>query len=320
MLEKFLQNFPPPKYIDVPYAGIVFSDNSIRMLVLEKDSKHPVFSSEIKLELGVIEMGKVKNEEALSKILSEKRSELHSPFVRFSIPDETSYIFTAKVPVVLGKDAKESVSFILEENVPLPLSDISFDFIAQGIEESQEGYFANVIVVAASTSVLLPYVSSIRKAGLEPIMCMSESQATAYSVIPKDSKDISVIIHVHKKSAGIYVANGNVVEFSTVVPISLDEPMADGIKSIKSELTRALEYSSNKLKTIKNKTGITKCYLCGEHEILKDLSIEVSQIEGLAPLLANVWSNIFSIDNYVPEIPFDSSLRMAGAVGLFWQN
>ncbi len=320
MLNKFLKNFPPPQYIDVPYTGIVFSDNSVRVLVLDKKNKHPVFFSEIPLEHGIIEMGKIKNQDALSKILSEKRAELKSPFVRFSIPDETSYVFTTKVPVVAGKDAKEAVSFILEENVPLPLSDISFDFVAQEIEKSQNGYLVKVAVIAASTSLIETYVSSLRKAGLEALLCINESQATAYSVVPKGRAAVYAIIHVHKESAGIYITSGQYIEFSGVVPVPPTESLQDRLNSIKSEVLKAVAYWSERSQGTKDESSIIHCYLCGEYEILESLLREIYEIPNIRPSLANVWLNAFSIEEFLPEIPFEESLRFASAVGLFLGN
>jgi len=317
MLNNFLKNFPPPEYLNVPYTGIVFSDNSIRVLTLNKKNKHPVFLSETTLEPGIIEMGKVKNEEVLSKILREKRANLKTPFIKFSIPDETSYVFTAKVPVVPGKDAKESIGFILEENVPLPLSDISFDFGVQKIKKTEAGYFVEVAIIATSTSLITAYVNSLQKADLEPLACINESQATVYSVVPKGKAVMSVIIHVHKQSAGIYIANNHLVEFSGIIPISLTDPIELSIKLIKAEFERAIDYWSTKMQKTDSKTDFLPCYLCGEYEIVKNLSEQIYQIPNVRPSVANVWLNAFSIDQFVPDISFEESLRFASAVGLF---
>lgn len=317
MLNKFLKNFPPPKYINVPYTGIVFSDNSIRMLALDKKNKHPVFFSEVPLEEGIIEMGKVKNEEALSKIFSEKKAGWESPFVRFSIPEETSYIFTAEIPVLPGKDARESVSFILEENVPLPLGDISFDFAVQKIDQNQNGYLAKVAVIAISTSVIAPYISSLRKAGLEPLLCVNESQATAYSVMPRGSHEVGIIVHIHKQSAGIYIVNSRLVEFSSVVSISPALSSEDLVELIKAEVLKAIDYWSAQRVKEEGEPNILHCRLCGEYENIMVLSKQICEIKDMNSSLANVWVNAFSIDDYIPEISFDDSLRFASAVGLF---
>ena len=70
---------------------------------------------------GTIEAGIVKKAEELAKVLLEIKAKLKSPFVKFAVPDEISYVFTSKVPVVKNKDAREAVSFVLEENVPVGL-------------------------------------------------------------------------------------------------------------------------------------------------------------------------------------------------------
>lgn len=318
MQKKFLEHFPPPKYLDPPYTAVVFSDNAIRMLVLDKKNNHPVFFSETPLPAGIIEMGKIKNEEALSNILVEKRVELKTPFVKFSIPDETSYIFTAKVPVTEG-NAKESVGFILEENVPLPLPDISFDFGVQKIDQVEAGFTADVAVIAVSTTLISSYVNCLEKAGLEPISCVNESEATAYAVVPRDSDMVSAIVHVHRESVGIYIVSNRFVEFSGITPLSPSDSIELRAESVKQEFLKAVEYWSGRVKKGESAVDFLPCYLCGEYEIMKRLS-EFLAGPNVRVSLANVWVNLFSLNEFIPPISFEESLRVASGVGLFLDN
>lgn len=317
MLDKFLKNFPPPKYLDAPYAGIAFSDSSIRILTLDKKNKHPIFFEETTLPLGIIEMGKIKNEEALIKILTDIRAGLKTPFVKFSMPDETSYVFTAKVPVTPSGDAKESVSFILEENVPLLLADTSFDFDIQKIDETSAGYFAQITVIASATSLVMPYVLALQKADFEPLACTSESEATVYAVMPKNPNVAGVAIHVHRQSVGLYIASGYRVEFSAVIPISVGDATEIKVQAIKAELLKAVNYWLGKRSAVSGSDQLLPCYLCGRSEMLNDILLQINQIPKMKALIADVWSNAFSLDEFVPEMPFETSLRFASAVGLF---
>lgn len=321
MIEKFLNSFPPPEYLDVPYSAIVFSNNSIRSLVLDKKTKHPIFFSEIFLEPGVIEMGKVKNEEVLVKLLSGLKDNFPSPFIKFSIPDEASYVFTVRLPALAGGSLQESVAFILEENVPLPLSDISFDFVPQKIEESIEAgekrYSARVAVVAASTSLISSYDTALMKAHLSPLCCINESQASAYSVVPKEVKTLSAIVHVHKESAGIYIAEGQLVEFSSTVLFTANSPLVERARLIKLEVEKAVDYWKSKGASSKRESNILPVFICGEHEVLEILEGELSQIENVKQSLGNVWANAFKIEDYIPTISFEDSLRFSSAIGLF---
>lgn len=308
--KSFLSKFPPPEFLDVSFSGLVFSDNKIKVLTLDKSNFHPVFSKEVDLEPGIIEEGLVKNEESLIKSLSSIRAMVKSPFVRVALPDQISYVFSAKVPVQPDKDARESVAFILEENVPLPLADISFDFIPLGLEEKEGTFSANVVVTAVSSAVESAYLKALEAAEFETLLCISESQSMARSVIPRmdrKSQENFALICVHNDSVGIYLTYKGVVKFSSILAISPEE----------SESFASLVITEFKKISDYWKEGNLKCILCGRHEICKKVLKAFEMTGGFSVSLANVWVNAFSLQNYIPEISFEDSLHFAGAVGLF---
>jgi Tfp pilus assembly PilM family ATPase len=312
----FLKIFPPPQYIEVPYTGVIFTDNSVRMIALDKKNRHPTFAVETALEPGQIKTGEIKNTDAIAQVLAEKRALVPSPFVKFCVPDQISYVFSAKVPIVEGRDATESISFILEENVPLPLADISFDFGIKKIDRTTEGLVAEVAVMATSASTLESYINVLRKADFEPILCITESQAVAQSIIPTSYDKAATIVHLHKQSIGLYIVYDGLVIFSSVLPIQKSESIKDKSELIKTELSRAIEYSSAKTSGIAKEQDLP-CYICGEYENAVDLSKELSSISHIVQQTPDAWVNVFSVDDYIPDISFEDSLRFAPAIGLF---
>ncbi|HEY4516012.1 MAG TPA: hypothetical protein VJH67_02380 [Candidatus Paceibacterota bacterium] len=312
--DKFLKSFPPPQYIDVPYSSIAFSDSHLRLLSLDR-LKHPAYHAEVKLESGIIDKGEVKDMEKLISLLVAQKSKLPSPFIKFSIPDDASYIFNSEVPASPGRDLRESVRFVLEENVPLPLGDVAFDFIPREVQKTADGYKARIVGIAASSSLIASYVESLRKAELEPIACMHESQATANAVIAKDFHQVAVIVHIHLQSVGIYIVKDRVVEFSSAVLVSMEDATL-ALKVIKSEVLKALEYWSSRLHLIAETDEALHCFVCGRHDIGKQLVFEIGEASGMTAELAQVWNNLFSLREYIPEISFEDSLKYPSAIGL----
>ena len=313
-LKKFLDIFPPPKFLDLPFTGLVFSDSNIRALSLNRSSLHPELFLEMPLSEGAIEAGIIKKEEEVVKVLQDLRPKLKGPFVKFAVPDEISYVFSASVPVFPGKDASESVSFILEENVPLPLSDISFDFTPIKIERAGQGFKVKVVVTAAASSIIETYIKALRKAQIEPIFCVNESQSIARSIVPKNSSGNSAIIYIHRNVVGIYMTEGEIVEFSSITQIPPNSSPDLFASFVISEFKKSLDYWKGKV--FKDKLKIN-CFLCGKHEECKLIIDRGSDISGISISFGNVWQNAFSLGNYIPEISFEDSLRFAGAVGLF---
>src|SRR3989344_965097 len=304
-----LNKFPPPKFLDVPFSGIVFSDTKIKTLVLDKKNHKLVSFSESEIPTGIIESGIVKNEQALTEVLTKEKSKLSSPFVRFVIPDEVSYTFSASVPVSAAKDISESVEFILEENVPLPLSDISFDFTPLGVVD----FSATVIVTAVSSSSLASYLGVLRSASLSPLSCTNESQSMARSVIPENNKGNYAIICIHTNSVGIYITSGNIVEFSSTLAISPDDSESFA-SMVTLEFKKVLDYWKDKNTSSRD---LIHCFICGRHEVAKKVEQEMQKNSTIKTSLANVWTNTFSLQEYIPDMSFEDSLRFGSAVGLF---
>ncbi len=317
---KFLDFFPPPDLLDVPYGALVFSDYHIKAMRLNRRSLHPDFSFEAELAPGVMESGVIKNEEEVVKILSSIPKSLGTSFVKMAVPDHISYVFTAKVPALPGKDLEESISFIMEENVPLPFADISFDFSVLGLEKGNEGMLASVAVTAVSKSIIDVYVRAIQKAGIEPIFCCSESQAMAKAVIPKEELGYFAMIYTHKDMVSVYITSGQNIIFSSFAQLPPSSSPELFASFVRAESIKAIDYCREKglfsKKDSKEEANV-KCILCGIYEISLVVGNLLSKEKNISVSIANVWTNAFSLEDYIPDISFDKSLLFGGAIGLF---
>lgn len=316
--KKLLHKFPVPEFLNPHFSSMVFSDTKLKVLVLDKRNNHPLFFKEADLPAGIIESGTIQDTGALVQAISEIKSELKSDFVKFAVPDQISYIFSSSVPVYPGKDASEAVSFILEENVPLPLSDISFDFTPVRVKQTENNPTAQMVVTAVSSTTIASYTACLKEAGFEPLLCINESQAIAASVIPRAQIGNSVIICVHSDNVGIYVTRGNLVEFSSILAISPNDSGSFAslvITEFKKVVSYWREKNPNREKSEEQDTELD-CYLCGRHDVCKPIINEMSKVPGVRASLANVWVNAFPLQDFIPDISFEDSLRFAGAVGL----
>lgn len=318
-----LNKFPAPEYLDVPFSALVFSDTKIKTLNLDKRTLKPISFSEVDIEPGIIQSGVIKNEDALVESLNKVKSSLNSEFVRFIFPDEASYVFTVNVPVVEGKDASESISFVLEENVPLPLDDITFDFEVVSVKENRDSegkreLNAKAVVIAMSFAVLESYLKVLDKVSLTPLLCVNESHSMARAVVPDEKDGASTVICVHANSVGIYITSGRLVEFSSTLAISPDD--SESFTSlVVAEFNKVLNYwKNNNPEEYKNNVkGQLKCFVCGLSPVCKSVEKAMKSNTEISVSLANVWTNAFSLENYIPDISFEDSLRLGSAIGLF---
>lgn len=303
--------FPIPKYLRPPHIGISFSDTSIRAVFFDVRAGLPSLKTcLVPLEKGSISGGKIANMQEVVAKLSVVRKNFDFPFVFFAIPDEVAYVFSAEVPVLSEGDMTESVAFIMEENVPLPLSDIIFDFSPLKIVASDSENKALTVVAAAERREAEKFLEAFEKAGFEPLGCIHESEAIARAVAPKKYVPSSAVVHAREDKVGIHLVKKGVVYFSTIRNITGGDYRTEFL----DEYERFLEYCS-KYDALSG--GVVKsAFVCGEFEYAKVAAAALIDSKICQNTkLSNVWTNVFDIDNRFPEIPYEKSLSFAGAIG-----
>src|SRR3990167_4113835 len=307
----FSKYFPPPQFLKPPHIGISFSDTSIKAISFTKNTVGPRFKSTIiSVEKGSIVLGSIVNMEEVVKRLSVIRKNFDSPFVFFTVPDEFSYVFLASVPTS-GGDITEAVAFVIEENVPLSLSEVAFDFVPIQIVQSEAEYSVSVVVTACVKKEIEKFIEAFYKAGFEPVGCVHKSQSITKTVIPKNFFGTFCVIHARENRIGIHLVKDKIVHFSTIRTVL----EGDYKKEFLDEYEKFLEYCSKY--NISEEMPKVSIFVCGDFEYGK------SAIESLLDYksstkdakLSNVWSNVLEIERDTPEISYEDSLALAGPIG-----
>ena len=311
MLTKY---FPPPKFLCPPHIGVSFSDDSIKAIFFDKSVAHPELKYlVVPLEKGAIVGGRIIDVEEVAKKLSSLKEVFDIPYIFFTLPDELAYIFQISIPFDKKSNIYESVAFTIEENVPLPLNDTTFDFIPLGTtwSDSDSSCSASLVVAACVKNDTEKFLETVRKSGFEPVGCVHESQAIADAIVPKNSPEISCIVHARKNRVGIYLVKQNVVHFSTLQTITDGDYEKQFMDEFEKFMEYSMRYNSNKGDSIQT------IFICGEFEFAKK-SVETilgSQNSAKDVKLANVWTNVMRIEKNLPKISFENSLNLAGPIG-----
>lgn len=305
------KHFPPAQFLNPPHIGISFSDTSIKAIFFEKKSHKPQFKSAIvSVEKGAIVGGVIVNMEEVVKRLSILRKNFNSPFAFFNVPDELSYVFPVTIPTA-GGDINEAVAFIIEENVPLSLKETVFDFTPTQIVSSDSEYTASVVVAACVKKELEKFIEALYRSGFEPVGCVHESQAIAQSVIPQNLVGNFCIIHARENRIGIHLIKNKLVYFSTIRNISNGDYKNEFIDEYQKFLEYCLKYDADQRQPIKS------FFVCGEFESAQKIILAIKDNKELPQnvKLSNVWANVFGVDEYPTDVPFEKSLSFAGSVG-----
>jgi Tfp pilus assembly PilM family ATPase len=307
-IKNFFKLFPPPKFINIPYAGLDISDDAVRCIEYH-DSVHglTIRKYSIKqLEPGIVEYGYIKNEEALIKIISTLVRELHLSNVKVSLPEERMYLFKTEVPTNDGDEIRQNIEFKLEENVPLKSSDalFFFDILPESISKDK-----NLVSVSVAPRELAnSYLKVLESAGLTVLAFEVQPKAIARAVVSKDNMETLMLVHIMDKKVGIYIVCAGVVCFTST--IALDQ--ANDIIVIKKEIDRVVDYWTN----YGQGSMINKIILTGRGAINFSKESNLSPNPTIIVEVAQIWKNAFSNDHYIPPINFEDSLQYAIAAGL----
>jgi hypothetical protein len=314
ILKKILSVFPPPEFLDLPYAGLAISDACIRCVRFKKDGEvlSVAAHKEIPLPPGAVLDGQIADKAAMLKLLEELKKDLKLEYVRASLPEEKAYLFTMKIPVVPEEDIRSSIEFKIEENVPLPASELEFDYELVDPEHATD--HLDVVVSAIPTSLAVSYADIIRNAGLSLLSLEIVSQAVARAVIPSASASTFLILHFGAEKAGMYVVNEGVVQFTSTVSIPSITPDPDAL--LFPEIAKLYAYWDTLKKNLDRPDRKISGILVSGEGFDEGLVSRLGSQHDVPVRLADVWSNVCDIEESVPPIPFSDSFRYASAIGL----
>lgn len=305
--------FPTPKFLDIPYVGLSISDSAVRCIQFGKKRGKLYIEkyAEKIVPPGVVSGGQVNNKEEMVNILQSLKKDLNLNYVKISLPEEKAYLFTAKIPMVKENEVRSAIESKIEENVPVPPGELTFDY---KITPHREKNHLDVVVSNLQISLVDSYVEIGEKAGLSLLSMEIESQAITRALLPENSLGTVLIVHFGKEKVGLYVSNDRIVHFTSTIQTkgeSLNNP-----DFLLQEIKRLYMYWH----TLKDNVDepdrkIGKIIICGENFQDSIVQYISSHIESNVSL-GNVWTNVFNISTDIPEISFNDSLKYAAAIGL----
>lgn len=353
MLKSILDFFPPPRFLQMAPVGLSISDTAIRFVDLRPSAGGNLklhSYAEKKIPAGLISGGYIHNIDELTKILKEFKEEHHLSFVRVALPEEKAYLFKTEINSTDEKNLRDSVEFKIEENVPITVSNAVFDFnVLKRHDDTKEGAgHTDVIVSVLPIKVASAYIEVLEGAGLTPISFQVESQAISRAVIRREDRDTYLIVNLGEEKTALYVVSDQIVQFATTFTLSkgsarntLEGTPGFALKAPKEKDDSCDEFWTQQVAdeirklfsywhTHEDKQGelgkkISRVIVVGDHPSVGKCTGLVSSAVDVPVVIANVWVNAFSFDEFIPDIPLmpdvsgkdsESSLKFASAIGL----
>ncbi len=242
-----LSGFPVPRLLSFSTAGLEISEHSLKHFSFAgRDTRtiHAYGNSDLKP--GVIAHGEIQDPGALSAALRSFLPEVGTQYVHVSLPEQKGYVFRMMLPREGGLSMKEAVEFRIEENIPLPASEILFD-CEEIVHESTSTERA-VNVTAFPRATVEMYYAALADAGFVPLSFEIESQAAARALLKGGDTEAHMLVDFGETRTVIAVAERGIVRFTT----SLE--LAGG--SLAASLTNIAGGNAAEIERLKNEEGI----------------------------------------------------------------
>ncbi len=352
----FYRLFPPPKFLRMPITGIDISDESVHIVELESVSGGRVIKKYDKrlIPRGLIESGRIKDAVKLKKFFTQIQKDYGLQFVNVSLPEQHGYVVVIRIPKMKPSEIFGSLELQIEEYVPILAKDAVFAYdIIQGGDPDDNLAFIELNVSVYPREILDEYIDLFADTGFTPLRFEIEVHALTRAVVPKGDKGTFMILDFGKTRTGISIVSRETVQFTSTInvggdtvtralardfSVSFDEAekikeekgflVGEGdqnillalmptVSALKSEVSKHYRYWNTHNDLFGKKCPkIDNILLCGGLANLSGFPDYLSSNLHADVRIANVFVNVNSFENYIPEIPFKESLQYATSIGL----
>ncbi|MEK7576652.1 MAG: type IV pilus assembly protein PilM [Patescibacteria group bacterium] len=339
------------KPFSFPSIGVDISDESFKFLNLglRHGRRKIIFSGEHTFKKGSIESGEIIQSDDVIQTL---KTALHPyrkthPYIILSLPEEHGFLRRIKMQTVPQEEIRQALEFQLEDHIPIAQNELYFDFqvLPHGKKDTTE---MNIALTAYPKKIVDAYINVIQKAGFIPIVCELESQAIARAVVPSSSIEAVIVGDIGRTRTTFSIVYRGIVQYTSTIKVGgrdIDLALQESLqvspqKASEIKIDRGLDFSSEEIikglshiltaledeakKHINywehlTQTGepqITKIYLCGGDAHLKGLPEFLATELNLPVERADIWNNIFKLNQYIPPMSAHMSLQYGTALGL----
>lgn len=317
--KNILKIFPVPKSLAFDFVGIDVCQNSVRVMKLKKTKigKIPVKYHEYPLKQGcnpMRDLSNFENHEELVGILKTIKRDFNVEYVNVSIQETNTYVYKTTLPVNIGYNILSTLEFSVEENVPISPKDTLLDYFVLDVKDD----VISVIVTVVSKSIIEKFTEIIESAGLKPVSFEPETHAIARGIFKSGHSDQCLILNLDKCVSSVAIVENGIVQYTQTIPVTNDFSEKfdeEDAQILKESLKKIIIYWSTSIDQA-DKDEITNMFLVGENARSHDLLNFLEKNVSLNVKFANVWTNCFDLNQFIPAIHAKDALRYASTIGL----
>ncbi len=301
----------------MPAAGVEISDFFVRALsfIGSPGALRVAWWEEEAIPHGPLVGGMVSHKSTVVEALKKIRTRRKFDFAHISIPEQQSYLCEMSVPAGSPEEARLAIELHLEEQVPIRAAEAVFDGVLDAsIHTATIGVSRSYRVAVAQKKVIDAYAGVCADAGIAPLSFDTEPVAIARAVVGARAGKTLLIVHLSEDDTGLSVVSEGSVRFASTVPLVLGEEVAEEIaRAFAGEAARVREFWETHGDAHKK---IQEVVACGRGAAFPRNLSELASALHLPVVPASVWQNAFVVEQTVPPVPRDESLRFSVPIGL----
>jgi Tfp pilus assembly PilM family ATPase len=261
-----------------------------------------------------------------------------------------AYAFTVRVPFAAERELHGAIESSLEENVPIPPSEVVFEYGVVRRDEARGELVVAVCAVSRRASDL--HAGILREAGIFPVGLETEARALSRALVPRADHGTHALLSIMERHSVVAVVERGYVTFSSSIEVGaadLDRAVAktfsiqpeearglrrDGAKksakapgedelfesmipvfsTVRDELSKVISYARGQAAR-DGGDGVSDVIVCGADALFPGFSRYITATTRLPAVTASVWTNALSVDRDLPGIDRQSSFDYAALIG-----
>lgn len=335
--------------------GIDVSDLSVKVVQVKRSR----FEDEVcsfgasKIPPGSITDGEIIQPDIVSRAILEALASasprsMKPKQVYCSLPENKAFVRIVEMPEISDSEIGEALKWEIEENIPLGIDQIYFDWKVLEKKFNPNSNRMQVLVVAVSRTIVDSYGALLEGIGLEPIGMEVESLAQAHALMPDGVQGATLIMDIGDRKTSLLFSVDETVCFTSSISvsaqmitdaiakafgISLEEAEAmklekgigsfvqkdmlfEAVESILENLISQIRFSVDFfINSLRYRPQVDRVLLCGGGANTKGLIGYLAKRIGREVIKGDTWASM-RFQKRLPIIPREESIKYATAVGL----
>jgi len=203
--------------------SVDINDDEIKVFQIEnaKSKKRTIGWSRKSLPKKIFDNFVLKDKNTFIQILKEamdgaKGKRIRGNAVSFSIPENKVFLRILQLPLMSKEEAKESIKWEVESNIPISINDVYFDW--QIVERKKSAM--KVLVVACPKVVIDNLVDAFRMANLRVLTIEADSVAAGRGVLSEKNDEPILVVDIGISNTSYFIFQKGYPVFSSSSSVS----------------------------------------------------------------------------------------------------